>query len=437
VHIKSNNQDKLRIIRLFSFKKYGLRSIFWLAIVGFCACSYASNDLDAFSEDDIEDGHQHKRLCKPESKVQDAGVVCAPFSVTQTPQKASRPILPKYSPETKVSLWDQGVDPEVLFTTTQAMLYTPEKENGLLTVRDQKTRQKIISGQIIPSPCLRNARIKGKGLRVITRSALPRTLHLGNRPPVPVVHLHPSVNIPEEPKEVEEARIERRRNQRALLAQARRQQLGATGDDAWSHEKSTLDLFVQYLSLRKENTTKIRKVEIEETLDEILENAGYQSFEHENYVVWYCLKTMFLEVEDTQTGLTNLELMENGRSPLGFDAKSMHLHHATLYDGATHATTSYLILLSNRAHSEVFADALHFSGAFYWMPKKPVDRLLFNPVRPNIFINLASILASSDSLSESVEETTTFGLSDDIWTDEGWGKNLQPLLFEIQSNNIH
>ena len=413
--------NNLRAKRLFFLKKSIFGCVVSLGVLGGVSSADASEDTFP------DHGHRHKRVCKAESRLQEDG--CVPSSLLQTPPRISRSILQEYSPETKTSLWYQGVNPDVLHSSIEKMLESPLRKSSSMKVRDLKTRTKIISGSIIPSPSLRKAQEKGSGSRVVTRVSFPKTIQLGNRSPVPVVHLHPSVEIPEEPPEAYEERVARRRNQRALLIEARRQQVGEAGEDAWSHEQATLNLFVNYLNLRKQRDKgKIRRVEIEETLDEILTESGYQSFTYKNYVVWFHLKTMFLDLEDPQTGLTGLDLLKIGRPPVSFDGKPMHLHHATLYDGATHATTSYLLLLSNRAHSEEFADALHFSTDFYWMPKKPVDRLLFDPTRPKILINLERFLAVLDSPEESVEEMTIFELRDDSLIDGNWEKSLQPLL---------
>lgn len=405
---------------------------------------YASKDQFSECEGDMK--HRHKRFCQSNARDENENpdvltislldtpppkaprltislldtpppkAPCLTISLLETPPKNGASVFPDYSPKTKVSLWGQGVNPDVLCSSIRSMLYSPEKQKDLTSVRDPNTRLKLINKEMVPSPCVRKSKTvlkSKKHPRVITRSKFPKKLHFGDREAVPVVHLKPGVSKAVEPKEQEEERIARRRNQRKILQEARTAQLGQKGEDAWSHEESTLNLFVKYLDLRKEDPTKIRKKEIEEILNEILSSSGYQSIQYENYVVWFCVKTMFLGVENQDTGLTNFDAIGLGRPPQGFDGKSMHLHHGTLFDGATHNTKSYLILLSNTAHSEKFAAALHFSSKFYWKPKEPVDRLLFDPRRPHIFKKIASAVEDPDSQSESFEVIPTLDPNDD------------------------
>lgn len=327
-------------------------------------------------------------------------------NTTETSQLLQTPPRPvslrtQFTPTTTQNLRTKGISPRKLIAATNQILLSPSKRDASapesFAIRGHKVRELVTSFQVVPFPTL-----MASANSLLTRERVPTTLIISGQE-IPIVDLHPSVEHPEESFETPKETLERRARQRALLAKVRQDRASSVVSSSQNErpfhelEQNVMVDFVNYLSVRRgqlESLGRMRRSEVEDIFQAVFAPV-YKVFFSEGYTVWYNPSFINLDVEIE--GRTNYERMESGLSPIGSDGCSMNLHHVTHYDALTHKTTSHLVLIHATTHLETYHNELHFEGHEFYLPRTPVERRLFDPMRAYLLQEMLKHLSPQDS----------------------------------------
>lgn len=352
---------------------------------------------------------QDKRLCRRKDE-----------NTSQTSQLLRTPPRPvilrtHFTPTTSQNLRTIGVSPTKLIAATNQILLSPSKRNPgapeASAIRGHKVRELVTSFQVVPFPTL-----MASANTLLTRDRVPTTLTISGQE-IPIVDLHPSVEHPEESFESHKETLERRARQRALLAEVRQDRALSVASSSQGEipsyvlEQNVMVDFVNYLSVRRtqfESLGRMRRAEVEDIFETVFAPV-YSVFFSEGYTVWY--NPAFIDLDVEIDGRTNRERMESGLSPIGSDGCSMNLHHVTHYDALTHKTTSHLVLIHAMTHLETYHNELHFEGHEFYLPRTPVERRLFDPMRAFLLQEMVKRLSPQGN-AVSIPPEFPLGVSD-------------------------
>lgn len=191
--------------------------------------------------------------------------------------------------------------------------------------------------------------------------------------------------LPEEVMETEEERILRKAQQK-LDFQALESKRGIPPKSLKEIIKAEYDIWEKhfsYIKMRKDQCTrkinptkKITREEIEYSFQKNVADR-FDKVTVGKYTIYFSKDTLDMQRIDTK-GRTNLDRMKQGLSPIGADGQPMNYHHLTHHDSATHGVNCDIVLLSDEIHTKC-SGLFHFGKNTYAsLPRKKVDRLLFD-----------------------------------------------------------
>jgi hypothetical protein len=181
--------------------------------------------------------------------------------------------------------------------------------------------------------------------------------------------------------EKNERRAKRAEQNRLLIEQA---VLSAPESKPLEQEKKLWKGFFTYFKDRKKeiddgNGKKITRSEIEDEF-ETLVSTHYKKIKSANNTFYYNPGFIPNTIKDSE-GRTNLERINDGIAPIGFDGESMNIHHITRHQ------PGIFVLISETMHQQKSLH-LHFRDKKYYPQPKAIDRNEFNHIKQDLFSKL-------------------------------------------------
>ncbi|MDP1724706.1 MAG: HNH/ENDO VII family nuclease [Alphaproteobacteria bacterium] len=198
---------------------------------------------------------------------------------------------------------------------------------------------------------------------------------------------HPSIS--EETEEEKAERRTQRAEQNRLLAE--QAALSAPTTKPLEQEKILWKGFFTYFKDRKNEIDegsgeKITRSEIEDEF-ETLVSTHYKKIKSDGNIFYYNPDFIPNTIKDSEDR-TNLERINNGIAPIGFDGESMNIHHITRHQPGIY------VLISETMHQQKSLH-LHFRDKKYYPQPKAIDRNEFNHIKQDLFSKLYKELTKS------------------------------------------